>query len=177
MIYRELGSSDIEVSAVAFGAWAIGGWMWGGADENDAIDAIHTSFDAGVNLIHGQGPVLQIAEGWTFDLPQKAHDTLDNRTDPTWPTTWFAPRCGGTGVFKDGYTVMNAWGANHGAFSFGHIGGDLITLAAMLRIPVCMHNVPEADIFRPSVWGAFGTADPEGADFRACANFGPIYGW
>jgi len=129
-----------------------------------------------VNLIRGQGPVLQIAEGWTFDLPEKAHNTLDGRTDPTWPTTWFAPRCTGSGVFKDGYSVMNAWGANHGAFSYGHVGGDLIALAAMLRIPVCMHNVPEENVFRPSVWGAFGTADPEGADFRACANFGPVYG-
>ncbi|MFZ1934900.1 MAG: L-fucose isomerase [Thermoguttaceae bacterium] len=129
-----------------------------------------------VNLIRGQGPVLQIAEGWTFELPEKAHNTLDSRTDPTWPTTWFAPRCSGSGVFKDGYTVMNAWGANHGAFSYGHVGADLITLAAMLRIPVCMHNVPEENVFRPSVWAGFGTADLEGADFRACANFGPVYG-
>ena len=129
-----------------------------------------------VNLIRGLGPVLQIAEGWTFELPEKAHDTLDSRTDPTWPTTWFAPRCTGSGVFKDGYTVMNAWGANHGAFSYGHVGADLITLAAMLRIPVCMHNVPEENVFRPSVWARFGTADLEGADFRACANFGPVYG-
>lgn len=129
-----------------------------------------------INLIHGQGPVMQIAEGWTFDLPEKAHNTLDSRTDPTWPTTWFAPRCTGSGAFKDGYTVMNSWGANHGVFSYGHIGNDLITLASMLRIPVCMHNVPEENVFRPSAWGAFGTADLEGADFRACANFGPVYG-
>lgn len=129
-----------------------------------------------INLIHGQGPVMQIAEGWTFDLPEQAHKTLDSRTDPTWPTTWFAPRCTGKGSFTDGYTVMNSWGANHGVFSYGHIGNDMITLAAMLRIPVCMHNVPEESVFRPSVWGAFGTADLEGADFRACANFGPVYG-
>jgi len=128
-----------------------------------------------VNLVAGLGPVLQIAEGWTVELPEKAHQTLDERTNPTWPTTWFAPRLSGQGVFKDGYSVMNAWGANHGAFSFGHVGADLITLASMLRIPVCMHNVPEGDVFRPSAWNAFGTANVEAADFRACANFGPLY--
>ena len=129
-----------------------------------------------VNLVAGLGPVLQIAEGWTVELPEKAHQTLDERTNPTWPTTWFAPRLTGQGVFKDGYSVMNAWGANHGAFSFGHVGAQLITLASILRIPVCMHNVPEGDVFRPSAWNAFGTADLEAADFRACANFGPLYG-
>ena len=128
-----------------------------------------------VNLVRGIGPVLQLAEGWTFELPKNVHDTLDRRTDMTWPTTWFAPRLG-NGVFRDGYSVMNAWGANHGAFSYGHVGADLIALCSMLRIPVCMHNVPEADIFRPSAWNAFGTSDLEGADFRACANFGPLYG-
>ena len=120
--------------------------------------------------------MLQIAEGWTFDLPPQVHDTLDQRTNPTWPTTWFAPRLTGGGVFKDGYTVMNAWGANHGAFSYGHIGADLLTLASVLRMPVFMHNVPAEQVFRPSAWNAFGTADPEGADFRACAAFGPLYG-
>jgi L-fucose isomerase len=129
-----------------------------------------------VNLVRGLGPVLQIAEGWTFDLPPQVHDTLDQRTNPTWPTTWFAPRLTGGGVFKDGYTVMNAWGANHGAFSYGHIGADLLTLASVLRMPVFMHNVPAEQVFRPSAWNAFGTADPEGADFRACAAFGPLYG-
>ena len=129
-----------------------------------------------VNLVAGLGPVLQIAEGWTVELPRKVHQTLDQRTNPTWPTTWFAPRLTGQGVFKDGYSVMNAWGANHGAFSYGHVGAELITLASMLRIPVCMHNVPEGDVFRPSAWNAFGTADLEAADFRACANFGPLYG-
>jgi L-fucose/D-arabinose isomerase len=129
-----------------------------------------------LNLIHGLGPVLQIAEGWTVEFPDKVHEVLDLRTNPTWPTTWFAPRLTGRGVFKDGYTVMNAWGANHGAFSYGHIGADLIALASMLRIPVFMHNVSEDDIFRPSTWNAFGTADWEAADFRACANFGPLYG-
>lgn len=128
-----------------------------------------------VNLVRGIGPVLQLAEGWTFELPKNVHDTLDRRTNMTWPTTWFAPRLGG-GVFRDGYSVMNAWGANHGAFSYGHVGADLIALCSMFRIPVCMHNVPDEDIFRPSAWNAFGTSDLEGADFRACANFGPLYG-
>lgn len=129
-----------------------------------------------INLFKGLGPALQIAEGWTVQLPQKVHDALDQRTNPTWPTTWFAPNLTGTGAFRDVYTVMNNWGANHGAISYGHIGGDLITLAAMLRIPVYMHNVPETDLFRPAAWNGFGTADREGADYRACANFGPLYG-
>ncbi len=129
-----------------------------------------------INIIKGLGPALQIAEGFTIDLPQNVHKTLDDRTNPTWPTTWFAPRVTGTGAFTDVYTVMNNWGANHGAISYGHIGVGLIALAAMLRIPVYMHNVPEDKIFRPATWNAFGTADREGADFRACANFGPLYG-
>jgi L-fucose/D-arabinose isomerase len=131
---------------------------------------------ARINLVQGLGPALQLAEGWTVGLPEKVHRVLDERTNPTWPTTWFAPRLSGQGVFRDGYTVMNAWGANHCAFSYGHIGAELLTLAAMLRIPVYMHNVPEEDIFRPSAWHAFGTAGLEGADYRACANFGPLYG-
>jgi L-fucose isomerase len=129
-----------------------------------------------VNLVKGLGPVLQIAEGYTVDLPAEINDVLVKRTNPTWPTTWFVPVLTGDGPFKDVYSVMNNWGANHGAISYGHIGGDLITLAAMLRIPVSMHNVPEERIFRPSTWGAFGAMDLQGADFRACANFGPIYG-
>jgi L-fucose isomerase len=129
-----------------------------------------------VNLVKGLGPVLQLAEGYSVDIPEAMHDVLNKRTDPTWPTHWFAPNLTGNGPFADVYSVMNAWGANHGALSYGHIGGDLITLAALLRIPVCMHNVPEARIFRPSAWNAFGTSDPESADFRACANFGPLYG-
>ena len=128
-----------------------------------------------LNLVKGLGPVLQLAEGYIVNLPEEVHDKLDSRTNPTWPTTWFAPRTTGSGVFHDPYAVMNAWGANHGAFSYGHIGADLITLASMLRIPVYMHNVPEDKIFRPSTWNAFGTADLESADFRACANFGPVY--
>ncbi len=129
-----------------------------------------------VNLVAGIGPVLQIAEGWTYDLPEKVHRTLDERTNPTWPTTWFAPRLTGSGAFTDGYSVMNAWGANHGAFCYGHVGADLISLASMLRIPVCMHNVPAEQVFRPSAWNAFGTAEQEGADYRACDAFGPLYG-
>jgi L-fucose isomerase len=129
-----------------------------------------------LNLIKGLGPVLQLAEGFVVELPAKVHDTLDTRTNSTWPTTWFVPRTTGSGVFRDPYSVMNAWGANHGAFSYGHIGADLITLASMLRIPVYMHNIPEEKIFRPSTWNAFGTNDLESADFRACQNFGPLYG-
>ncbi len=128
-----------------------------------------------LNLVAGLGPVLQIAEGWTIDLPADVHDALDLRTNPTWPTTWFVPRVTGTGAFRDVYTVMNNWGANHGAISHGHIGADLISLAASLRIPVYMHNVAPEDVYRPSTWTAFGTADAEAADFRACANFGPLY--
>jgi L-fucose isomerase len=129
-----------------------------------------------LNLIKGQGPVLQIAEGYTVDVPEDVYNTLNERTDPTWPTHWFVPRVTGSGPFRDVYSVMYNWGANHGAISYGHIGADLITLASMLRIPVYMHNVPEERIFRPTAWTAFGAMDPLGADFRACANFGPLYG-
>ena len=129
-----------------------------------------------LNLVKGLGAALQIAEGVTINLPTNVHDTLDQRTNPTWPTTWFAPNLTGHGAFRDVYTVMNNWGANHGAISYGHIGADLISLAAMLRIPVYMHNVAAERVFRPSSWTAFGTADLEGADFRACQNLGPVYG-
>ncbi len=128
-----------------------------------------------INLVKGVGPVIQIAEGWTVELPQKVHELLDERTNPTWPTTWFVPRTNGKGPFMDVYSVMANWGANHGAFSYGHYGADLITLCAMLRIPVNMHNVEEEQIFRPSAWNMLGM-DTEGSDFRACANFGPLYG-
>jgi L-fucose isomerase-like protein len=129
-----------------------------------------------LNLIKGLGPALQIAGGTMVDLPEEVHDALDERTNPTWPTTWFVPRLSGSGPFRDVYSVMYNWGANHGAISYGHVGADLITLASMLRIPVYMHNVPETQIFRPSAWTAFGAMAPLGADFRACANFGPLYG-
>ncbi len=128
-----------------------------------------------INLVKGLGPALQIAEGWTIDLPDEVHATLDERTQPTWPTTWFVPTLTDSGPFRDVYNVMYNWGANHGAIGYGHIGADLMTLASMLRIPVYMHNVPEERIFRPSAWTAFGAMDVQGADFRACANFGPLY--
>lgn len=129
-----------------------------------------------VNIVKGLGPVLQIAEGWIVDIDKDIHDVLDKRTDPTWPTTWFAPRLDESkDAFKDVYSVMNNWGANHGAISYGHIGADMITLASMLRIPVCMHNVEDKKIFRPAAWNAFGM-DKEGQDYRACATYGPVYG-
>ena len=128
-----------------------------------------------LNLVKGLGPALQIAEGTTVELPDNVHDALDERTNPTWPTTWFCPRITGEGVFRDTYSVMNNWGANHCVMSYGHIGADLISLASMLRIPVYMHNVESAKVFRPSSWAAHGTADLEGADYRACENYGPLY--
>ena len=129
---------------------------------------------ARLNIVKGLGPVLQIAEGLTVELPDEIHDVLDARTNPTWPTTWFAPRLTGKGAFRDVYSVMASWGANHGALSYGHIGADLITLASILRIPVSLHNVEEARIFRPSAWSSFGM-DPEGSDYRACSAYGPLY--
>ena len=128
-----------------------------------------------INLVKGLGPALQIAEGHTVEIPESVHSRLDDRTNPTWPTTWFAPVLTGKGAFRDVYSVMNHWGANHGSISYGHIGAELITLASMLRIPVYMHNVSEERIFRPSAWTSFGTQDLEGADYRACQNFGPLY--
>ena len=127
-----------------------------------------------LNLVKGLGPVMQIAEGYTVNLPADVSDTLWKRTDYTWPCTWFAPICNGKGAFKSAYDVMNKWGANHGAISYGHIGAELITLCSILRIPVCMHNVAEERIFRPAAWGAFGM-DLEGADYRACAAYGPTF--
>lgn len=127
-----------------------------------------------LNLVKGLGPMLQIAEGWTVKLPEEVTDVLWKRTDYTWPCTWFAPRTTGEGAFKTAYDVMNNWGANHGAISYGHIGADLITMCSMLRIPVAMHNVPEEKIFRPASWNAFGM-DKEGQDFRACQTYGPLY--
>ncbi len=129
---------------------------------------------ARINIVKGLGPVIQIAEGWTVDIDPHIHKIINRRTDPTWPTTWFVPRLCDKPAFRDVYSVMNNWGANHGAIIYGHIGADLITLSSMLRIPVCMHNVEQEKIFRPAAWNAFGM-EPEGADFRACSNFGPIY--
>jgi L-fucose isomerase len=127
-----------------------------------------------LNMIKGVGPVLQIAEGWTATFPDHVFDIINKRTDKTWPSTFFVPRTTGKGRFKDVYSVMNYWGANHGAISYGHIGADLIAMASMLSIPVCMHNVDDEKIFRPSAWSAFGS-DPEGSDYRACAAYGPLY--
>ncbi len=129
-----------------------------------------------LNIVEGVGPMLQIAEGVTSTLPDAVHDKLDWRTDPTWPTTWFAPRTTGEGAFRDVYSVMANWGANHGVTVYGHVGAELITLAAMLRIPVAMHNVPEEKIFRPLSWAHFGTQDTQAADYAACKHYGPLYG-
>lgn len=128
-----------------------------------------------INLVASLGPALQIAEGWTVDLPEEVHRTLDERTNPTWPTTWFAPALTGRGPFTDVYSVMNNWGANHGAICYGHVGSDLLTLASMLRIPVDMHNVPDDRVYRPAVWSRFGALEPQSADYRACAAYGPLY--
>ena len=127
-----------------------------------------------LNLVKGLGPVLQIAEGWSACFPDEVFDVINKRTDKTWPSTFFVPRLTGEGRFTDVYSVMNNWGANHGAISFGHIGSELITLASMLSIPVCMHNVDNAKIFRPAVWSAFGS-DAEGSDYRACETYGAMY--
>ena len=129
-----------------------------------------------LNMVKGLGPVMQIAEGWTVAIPDEVTHKLWKRTDYTWPCTWFAPRCDGKegSPFRTAYEVMQNWGANHGAISYGHIGADLITMCSMLRIPVCMHNVPKDDIFRPAAWNAFGM-DKEGQDYRACATYGPLY--
>lgn len=152
------------------------GYFRGGGFSSDFLTKGNMPVTAArLNLVKGLGPVLQIAEGYTVEIPEEIHDVLDGRTDPTWPTTWFVPNITGEGAFQDVYTVMNNWGANHCVISYGHIGGDLITLASMLRIPVNMHNVKEENIFRPSAWGMFGTKDPEAADYRACQNFGPLY--
>lgn len=129
-----------------------------------------------LNMVDGLGPVLQIAEGYTVDLPEEQGKILMDRTSPAWPTTWFVPNLTGSGPFRDVYSVMNNWGANHGAISYGHIGSDLITLASILRIPVCMHNVPSERIFRPKVWASYGDYDAQGADYRVCAELGPLYG-
>ncbi len=128
-----------------------------------------------VNIVDGVGPVLQLAEGYTVDLPDEIHNVIDKRTDPSWPTTWFVPNLTGEGAFKDVYSVMANWGANHGVTVYGHVGADLITLASMLRIPVNMHNVDDSRIFRPHSWSGFGTQDKQSADYRACEAYGPLY--
>jgi L-fucose isomerase len=176
--FWEITDSDVE-AALAATRWRPGNrdyFRGGGYSSQFTTRGGMPVTMARLNLVAGAGPVLQIAEGWTVELPEEVHRVLDDRTDPTWPTQWFVPRVNGVGPFRDVYTVMANWAANHGAISCGHIGADLITLASILRIPVHMHNVPQEEIFRPSAWANLGTADPEGADFRACANFGPLYG-
>ena len=153
----------------------LGDFRGGGYSSHFKTQAVMPMTMIRVNIIKGLGPVIQIAEGYTATLPDEIHNKLDKRTDPTWPTTWFAPRLTGKGAFRDVYSVMANWGANHGAISYGHIGKDLITLASMLRIPVAMHNVADEDIYRPHAWSAFGTKDLESADYRACAAYGPLY--
>jgi L-fucose isomerase len=176
--FWEIDEADVQ-AALAATTWypANRGYFRGGGYSSQFVSRGGMPMTmARLNLVAGVGPVLQIAEGWTVDLPKEAQDALDERTDPTWPTHWFVPRVNGIGPFRDVYTVMANWAANHGAISYGHIGADLVTLASILRIPVHMHNVPEEDVFRPSAWANLGTADPEGADFRACSTFGPLYG-
>ncbi len=172
----EMGEADVEACLRAT-EWCyadLGYFRGGGYSSRFVTRAEMPVTMVRINLVKGLGPVLQLAEGWTVHLPDEVTDVLWKRTDYTWPCTWFTPRITGKGKFQSAYTVMNAWGANHGAIAYGHIGADLISLCSMLRIPVCMHNVAEEDIFRPAVWNAYGS-DPEGQDYRACAAFGPLY--
>jgi L-fucose isomerase len=176
--FWEITAEEVEASLKAT-VWcpaALGYFRGGGFSSHFVTEGGMPATMARLNLVEGVGPVLQIAEGQTVDLAPEVHQTLDRRTDPTWPTTWFAPRLASAGPFRDVWSVMSNWGANHCALSYGHVGDRLITLAAMLRIPVSLHNVPEERIFRPSYWSAFGAMDPQGADFRACAALGPLYG-
>ena len=176
--YWEITPEDVD-AALAATTWypANRGYFRGGGFSSQFVSRGGMPVTmARINLVSGVGPVLQLAEGWTIDLPREVHDVLDQRTDPTWPTHWFVPRLTGDGPFRDVYSVMANWAANHGAISYGHIGADLIALASILRIPVHMHNVADEEVFRPSAWSNLGTASPESADFRACAAFGPLYG-
>jgi L-fucose/D-arabinose isomerase len=174
--WYEISPKEVEqcLSSTTWGAADIGYFRGGGFSSTFNSKGGMPVTMSRINIIKGQGPVLQIAEGYTIELPEEVHHTLCERTNPTWPTTWFVPRLTGEGRFKDVYSVMANWGANHGAFTYGHLGSRLMALASMLRIPVCMHNVPEDQIFRPSAWAAFGM-DQEGADYRACENYGPLY--
>ena len=176
--WSEVTDSDVKdiLSATDWCPADNGYFRGGGFSSHFVTEAESPCTMIRLNLVKGLGPVLQIAEGWTVNLPEEVTDALWKRTDYTWPCTWFAPRCDGKegSPFKTAYEVMNNWGANHGAISYGHIGADIITLASILRIPVCMHNVPSDKIFRPAVWNAFG-ADKEGQDYRACATFGPRF--
>ena len=174
--WYEVNTTDVKemLAATTWNAADLGYFRGGGFSSRFLTKGEMPMTMVRLNMIAGQGPVLQIAEGWTVDLPDEVTDTLWRRTDYTWPCTWFAPRITGKGAFTSAYDVMNNWGANHGAISYGHIGADLITMCSMLRIPVCMHNVDEKDIYRPSAWAAFGM-DKEGQDYRACEAYGPMY--
>ncbi len=174
--WYEMTDADCEkiLAATTWNPADLGYFRGGGYSSRFVTRAEMPATMIRLNLVEGLGPMLQIAEGWTVALPDEVTDVLWKRTDYTWPCTWFAPRCNGKGAFKSAYEVMNNWGANHGAISYGHIGADLITLCSILRIPVAMHNVPEEKIFRPAAWNAFGM-DKEGADYRACANYGPSF--
>ena len=169
------GEMDKCLNATTWGAADLGYFRGGGFSSTFTTRGGMPMTMVRVNIIKGLGPVLQIAEGYSVELSEDMHKILDERTNPTWPTTWFAPRTNSEGAFTDVYSVMANWGANHCSLSYGHIGADLITLASILRIPVSMHNVEDKDIFRPTAWSAFGTKDNESADFRACANYGAIY--
>ena len=174
----EMTEEDIEACLTAT-SWCpaeLCQFRGGGYSSHFKTDAEMPLTMVRVNLVEGVGPVMQIAEGKSIMLPEDVHKKIDDRTDPTWPTTWFVPRTTGEGAFRDVYSVMANWGANHGAFIHGHVGADLITLASMLRIPVVMHNVEEERIFRPHAWGSFGTRDTEAADMAACKAYGPLYG-
>lgn len=174
----EVTETDVQASlnATTWGPAVLEYFRGGGFSSTYSTHGVMPVTLVRLNYVSGVGPVLQLAEGWTVELPPAVAQALEARTDPSWPSTWFAPRLSGHGAFRDVYSVMNAWGANHGAFSYGHIGGDLVTLCSLLRIPVNMHNLDEAALFRPASWGMFGTAEPEGADYRACAAYGPLYG-
>jgi L-fucose isomerase len=174
--YWEISEAEVKkcLDATTWYPAARGYFRGGGYSSNFLTKGNMPVTMSRINLVKGIGAVLQIAEGWTAEVPADVHKLLDERTDQTWPTTWFVPRLTGKGAFRDVYSVMYNWGANHGAFSYGHIGAEMITLAAMLRIPVCMHNVEDKNIFRPSAWGAFGM-DQEGADYRACQAYGGMY--
>ena len=172
----EINEEDQEalLSATTWNPADTGYFRGGGYSSRFLTDAQMPVTMTRLNLVKGVGPVLQLVEGYTVKLPDEVSDKLWKRTDYTWPCTWFAPRLTGKGAFKSAYDVMNNWGANHGAISYGHIGADIITLCSILRIPVSMHNVPEENIFRPAAWNAFGM-DKEGQDYRACQNYGPMY--
>lgn len=170
----EAGEAKASLKATQWRYASLGYFRGGGYSSDFLTEGGMPVTMTRINLVKGLGPMIQIAEGFTATLPKEVHNTLDLRTDPTWPTTWFAPRLTGNGPFRDVYSVMANWEANHGAISYGHIGADLISLASILRIPVAMHNVPAEKIFRPSCWNAFGM-DPEGADYRACSALGPLY--